>query len=75
MNIVTRLNQLMEKGESICLATVIASKKANIAVGAKAIVFGDGSMEGNLGTEQSDLRARDLALTSLNEKKCRAVEI
>ena len=75
MNIVARLNQLMEKGEAICLATVITSKKANIAVGAKAIVFRDGSMEGNLGTEQSDLRLRDLALTSLNEKKCRAIEI
>jgi len=75
MNIVARLNQLMEKGEAICLATVIASKKVNIAVGAKAIVFRDGSMEGNLGTEQSDLRLRDLALTSLNEKKCRAIEI
>jgi len=65
----------MEKGESICLATVIASINPRIAVGGKAIVLGDGSMEGNLGTGPSDLRLRDLALTSLNEKKSRAIDI
>jgi xanthine dehydrogenase accessory factor len=65
----------MEKGKTICLATVIASKNPSIAVGGKTIVFGDGSMEGNLGTGQSDLRLRDLALTSLNEKKCRTIDI
>ena len=65
----------MEKGETICLATVIASKNPRIAVGGKAIVLGDGSMEGNLGTEQMDQRLRDLALTSLNEKKSHAIDI
>lgn len=74
MNIIARLNQLMEKGETICLATVIASNNPGIAVGGKAIILGDGSMEGNLGTGQSDLRLRDLALMSLNEKKCRAID-
>ena len=75
MNIIGRLNQLMEKGEPICLVTVIASKNPRIAVGGKAIVVGDGSMEGNLGTGQSDLRLRDLALTSLNEKKSQAIDM
>ena len=75
MNIIARLNQLIEKGEPLCLATVIASKNPRIAVGGKAIVMGDGSMEGNLGTGQSDLRLRDLALTSLNEKKSRAIDM
>jgi len=74
MNIIARLNQLMEKGETICLATVIASNNPGIAVGGKAIILGDGSMEGNLGTGQSDLRLRDLALMSLIEKKCRAID-
>jgi xanthine dehydrogenase accessory factor len=75
MNIIERVNKLMEKGESICLATVIASENPHIAVGGKAIVFSDGSMEGNLGTGQSDLRFRDPALTSLNEKKSRAIDM
>ena len=75
MNIIARVHKLMEKGKTICLATVIASKNPSIAVGGKAIVFGDGSMEGNLGAGQSDLRLRDLALTSLNEKKCRTIDI
>jgi len=75
MNITARLNQLMEKGEAICLATVIASKNTNIAVGGKAIIWGDGSMEGNLGAGQTELRLRDLALPLLKEKKSRAIEI
>jgi xanthine dehydrogenase accessory factor len=74
MKIIDQLNQLMEKGESICLATVIASKNSNIAVGGKVIFLADGSMEGNLGTEKSDLRLRDLALTVFKEKKCRTVD-
>jgi len=64
----------MEKGEAICLATVIASKNPSIAVGGKVIVLGDGSMEGNLGTGPSDSRLRDLALRSLEEKKCRTID-
>ena len=75
MDIISRLNQLMEKGETICLATVIASKNPHIAVGGKAIILGDGSMEGNLGTGQTDLRLRDLALTSLNQKKSQAIDM
>ena len=74
MNISARIHQLIEKGETICLATVIASKNPDIAVGGKTIVFGDGSMEGNLGTGESDQRIRDLALTVFNEKKCRTVD-
>ena len=64
----------MEKGEVICLATVVASTNSNIAVGGKSIVFGDGSMEGNLGTGQSDATLRDPALRSLDDKKCRAID-
>ena len=74
MNIIERLNQLMKKGETICLAKVIASKNPHIAVGGKVIVLGDGSMEGSLGAGPSDSRLRDLALTSLKEKKCRAID-
>jgi xanthine dehydrogenase accessory factor len=65
----------MEKGETICLATVIASKNPDIAVGGKTIVFGDGSMEGDLGTGQSDLKLRKPAQKSLDEKQSRAIDI
>jgi xanthine dehydrogenase accessory factor len=75
MDIIERVNELMEKGESICLATVMASINPGIAVGGKTIVLGDGSMEGNLGNGPSELRLRDLALTSLNEKKSRAIDV
>ena len=75
MDIIAHVNKLMEKGESICLATVIASINPRFAVGGKAIVIGDGSMEGNLGTGQSDLKLRELAQKSLNEKKSRAIDI
>ncbi len=54
MNIIERVNKLLQKGETLCLATVIASKNPHFTVGGKAIVLGDGSMEGNLGTEPSD---------------------
>ncbi len=65
----------MEKGKTVCLATVIASENPNIAVGGKTIIFSDGSMEGNLGGEQTDLRLRDLALSTLNGKKSRVIDI
>ena len=75
MNIIEQVNKLMEKGEPICLATVIASINPRFAVGGKAIFLGDGSMEGNLGTGPSDLRLRDLALTSLKENKSRMIDV
>jgi xanthine dehydrogenase accessory factor len=75
MNIIERLNQLLEKGKTICLATVIASNSADIAVGGKAIVFDDGSVEGILGIGISELRLRDLALASLKERKSRTVDV
>jgi xanthine dehydrogenase accessory factor len=74
MNIIARINKLMENGEIICLATVITSKNENIVVGGKAIVLADGSVEGNLGTGISDLRIRDHALTAINEKKSRTID-
>lgn len=75
MNIISQINQLMEKGEIFCLATIISSKHPNTAVGSKTIIFSDGSMEGNSGDEQIDLRIREQALATLNEKKRRMIEI
>jgi xanthine dehydrogenase accessory factor len=74
MNIIDRINQLMEKGEIFCLATVIDSTHANVGVGGKAIIMADGSAEGNIGTDEPVLRLRDVALTALKERKCRTVD-
>ena len=56
MNIIAQINQLMEKGEIICLATVIDSTHANFGIGGKAIIMADGSVEGNIGPDEPDLR-------------------
>ena len=74
MNIIARINQLMEKGEIFCLATVIDSTNANVGIGAKAIIMADGSVEGNIGTNEPDLRLRDVALAVFKDKKCRTVD-
>ena len=75
MNIISQINQLMEKGEIFCLATIIRSKHPDLAVGSKAIIFSDGSVEGNFGDKQIDSKIRDQALATLNEKKRRTIEI
>ena len=75
MDIIAQVNKLIDKGETICLATVVVSENPNIAVGGKAIIFSDGSMEGNWGAGQTDLKLRDPALATLNEKKSRMIDI
>ena len=75
MNIIARVNELLENGEPICLATVIASKNPHLAVGGKAIFRGDGSLEGNLGPGPLDSKIRDQALASLKEKKSRTIDV
>jgi xanthine dehydrogenase accessory factor len=74
-DIIARVNELLENGETFCLATVVVSKNPHLAVGEKALVRGDGSMEGNLGTGPSDSIVRDLALASLKEKKSRTIDV
>lgn len=75
MDITARVNELMQKGETFCLATVIASDITDIAAGQKAIVFDNGPMEGEFGEGQLGLTVRDLALEAINGKKRGLVEI
>ena len=49
---IARVNELLERGETFCLATVVVSSKADIPVGLKAIVLSDGSLEGALGSSR-----------------------
>ena len=75
MDIITQINNLIQKGESFCLATIITSKNPDIAAGEKLIIYGDGTMEGDIADDQTNSRIRDLALSALNEKKRRSVEV
>lgn len=75
MNVVSRVNELIEKGETFCVATVIASKLPHISSGLKTIVLTDGSIEGGLGDEQLNLSLRKLALAAIIDKKRGTVEI
>jgi len=75
MDVVARVGELLKRGETFCLVTVVVSANPHIPTGRKAIVFTDGSMEGGTGTAQLDSKVRALALRALEEKKRRTVEI
>jgi xanthine dehydrogenase accessory factor len=75
MNVVARVVELLERGETFCLVTVVVSANKDIPTGRKAIVLRDGSMEGGVGSVQFDSTLRELALEGLTEKKRRTIEI
>jgi xanthine dehydrogenase accessory factor len=75
MEIVARVNELLERGETFCLVTVAASSNPDIPTGRKAIVLNDGSIEGGIGSEQLDSTLLVLALKALREKRRRTVEV
>lgn len=75
MNDLPRIVDLIAKGESCCLATIVASDNPDVPVGRKVIVFGDGTMEGGIGSVHLDAALRDLAMEALAEKKKRTVEV
>jgi xanthine dehydrogenase accessory factor len=75
MNIIALTNELIEKGQTFCLATVIASDLPHISTGLKIIVRNDGSMSGGLGAERLDLSLRNLAQAALQVKKPGTAEI
>lgn len=75
MNVVARVSELLERGETFCLATVVVSPNLDIPVGRKAIVFRDGSIEGGMGPAELDSRLCAMAIEVLRENKRRTVEI
>jgi len=75
MDIIEKVSELLEGGETFCLATVITSDTADIASGSKAIVHGDGTLDGVIGSQNLDPDIRDQALAALGEKKSRITEI
>ncbi len=75
MNLIAHASQLLEHGETFCLATVIASDAADISPGRKVIVREDGTLDGAIGSQVFDLAIRDQAQAALRETKNRIIEI
>ena len=75
MDLIAKINELLEAGETFCLVTVIASGAADISPGRKVIVRGSGTLDGAIGSQHLDSAIRDQALTALGEKKSHIAEI
>jgi len=75
MDVIARVVELLERGETFCLVTAVVSANPDIPTGRKAIVLRDGSMEGGIGSAQLNSTLHGLALEALTEKKRRTVEI
>ncbi len=75
MDIISKVNRLMARGETFCLATVIASTNPDIAIGGKAIVHFDGSVEANIGDSIPPGGLREPALVVLKQRNSRVIEI
>jgi xanthine dehydrogenase accessory factor len=76
MNIIALVNELMQSGETFCLATVVASDHPDIPAGRKAVVREDGSMQGEIGGIAALNRGiRQAARTAMDDNKSRTLEI
>jgi xanthine dehydrogenase accessory factor len=74
MDITARIIELIEKEQTFCLATVVASDHPGALQGRKAIVLGNGQMEGSLGSDQLDLKTGPFAQKALAENKSAVIE-
>jgi len=75
MDITTRANELLQNGQTFCLATVLRSDIPNVVPGQKAIVLADGGMEGGFGHEQLNLALLKQAITAHKHNRRGVVEI
>jgi len=75
LNVIARINELLEKGETFCLVTVMASDLPHISSGRKTIVLADGSVEAALGDPHLDLRLQKLAMAALDQGKSGTAEM
>ena len=74
MKIITRVNELLKKGDLFCVATVLESEDPNLPPGRKAIIFEDGTIEGDLENIQLKPDLGPLAAKALKENKRRIVD-
>ena len=75
MGMIAKVNELLEAGETFCLATVVASDSADVPPGSKIIVLADGTLDGAGASRRFEATLRDEALTALDARKNRTVEI
>jgi xanthine dehydrogenase accessory factor len=69
------VTDLIQRGETFCLATVVESADPDVPVGRKLIVLPDGSIEGSLGPEQMNTRLQDLAQNAIRKNERGLFEI
>jgi xanthine dehydrogenase accessory factor len=75
MDVIARVNELLENEKTFCLATVIASDTAEIPAGSKVLVLGDGTLEGGVKSRSLNVALRDQALSAIDNQKSCSVEI
>jgi xanthine dehydrogenase accessory factor len=75
MDAITHVTELIQRGETFCLVTVVESADSKVPVGRKVIVLQDGSIEGSLGSEQMDSGLQDLAQNAIRENERGIFEI
>ena len=68
MDVLGRVSELLEQGESVCLATVVHSPDASVAPGQKILVRRDGAAEGSLGSRSLDREAAEAARGALRTR-------
>jgi xanthine dehydrogenase accessory factor len=75
LDVLDRVSEFLERGESICLATVVDSGNASVRLGQKILVRRNGTAEGSLGSRSLDLEAAEAAQESLRARSRRLVEL
>jgi len=72
---ILRMIELMEMGETFCLATIIASDSSDFVMRQKVIVLKDGSVKGEISPSLSKSKLGMLAIETITTNKKRIVEI
>ena len=75
MDIFTRIIEILEKGETCCLATIIESDNKDVSLGRKALVLSDGSLLESIGSAQLDSELSIMSQAALRKNKSRTVRI
>ncbi|NTU60358.1 MAG: XdhC/CoxI family protein, partial [Deltaproteobacteria bacterium] len=70
-----RVKELLSRGETLCLATVVQSDRADLPAGAKILVLRDGSVEGPAPSGAAGESLRELAREALARKQRRIAEL
>ncbi len=69
MDMLSRITELLARGETFCLATVVSSDDPDALPGQKAILLSDGTMLGGMGSPFLDDALKEAARRALAEKK------